>query len=371
VPSANEALRDALLSHQIGLNRLSNQEAREILAILLRVERQITRAIRARLRVFDALSPEPEDITTGRLRSLMAEILEIQKVGYGELNKQLRKDLIEIAHHEVEYTGAAVTKALPADLRKAIAFSFTMPSPELLSAIVTSQPFQGKLLKGQLTRFAVHERARIRRRIAEGLAKGDTVDTIMRQIWRKDMPLSQRQMTALVRTTVGYVTMAARREALAGNEDVVKGYQWLSTLDLKTTLEYCVPRDGKPYDLNFKPVGHGYSWDAGPGAIHWNCRSSFTTILKSWEELGVDANELTGMTRASMDGQVPRETTSEQWLRGRNLEELEEVFGKTRAQLFTQGHLTVDDMVKDRGGLIKLSTLRRRELEAFKDAGLA
>ena len=106
------------------------------------------------------------------------------------------------------------------------------------------------------------------------------------------------------------------------------------------------------------------------GIINHNCRSSLTPITKSWRELGIPAKELAPGTRASMNGQVPADTTYNQWLRGRvqagDMGTVREALGPSRAKLFAAGGLDVTAFTDRRGRLFTLEQLRRREPDVFE-----
>lgn len=60
-------------------------------------------------------------------------------------------------------------------------------------------------------------------------------------------------------------------------------------------------------------------------------------MLKSWKELGIDADELEPSTRASIDGQVAETTTFTDRLKSASKAQRVEMLGKARAQLYEQG----------------------------------
>ena len=74
--------------------------------------------------------------------------------------------------------------------------------------------------------------------------------------------------------------VVAKESVFRDNKNLVESKIWLSTLDSRTTPLICGVRDGLEYTLDNEPVGHGYNWDAGPGRIHWNCRSTSIPKLK-------------------------------------------------------------------------------------------
>jgi len=121
-------------------------------------------------------------------------------------------------------------------------------------------------------------------------------------------------------------------------------------------------RDGLQYSADGKhtPIGHKVPWGAGPGRLHFNCRSVSVPVLKSWRELGFDVDELSAGTRASMDGQVPAEQTYGQWLARQPADRQDEILGVERARLLRAGKLTVERFHDDKGRWLSLADLRKR-----------
>jgi len=70
-------------------------------------------------------------------------------------------------------------------------------------------------------------------------------------------------------------------------------------------------------------------------------------------------------------GQVPAKMTYEEWLRRQDVEFQNEVLGPTRAKLFREGGLSMDDFVTNSGRRYSLQELRRRDAEAFRKAGVS
>lgn len=108
------------------------------------------------------------------------------------------------------------------------------------------------------------------------------------------------------------------------------------------------------------------------GVVVSNCRSGQVPVLKSHKELGIDLPdiEVNGRTRASMDGQVPKETSYADWLKNQSLARQTDVLGETRARLMRDGKLGMDAMYDSKGRFLTISELKQRDAEAFKRAGL-
>ena len=352
MPSANEELRDALLMHQIGLDRLSAGEYNKLLAILRRMERQIRELLRVRLAQIGIVEPgEVGFFTQQRLARLLKEIQIIRGTYFNEMRRVLESDLAELGKYETEFLSRLFRGAVPNEIPLAL----VLASERLIQSVVSSQPFQGHLLKTHFDRLAsTNARAAVllKQAIEEGILTGESstqiVSRVLGQI-RGPFRLTRANVQALVHTSVGHVTGAMRDQMGKDNSDLVKGFEWSSVFDLRTTVEYCLPRGGKLYTLDFQPINHSLPWGAGPGRIHWNCRSSSNMIMRSWEELGFEANELTPGTRASMNGQIPDDTTNVQFFERalRNPQHrarLQELHGHRLINAVDAGEISLDEL---------------------------
>lgn len=170
--------------------------------------------------------------------------------------------------------------------------------------------------------------------------------------------MSRANAASIAKTAVNHLAATARNSFTSANSDIVKGKQWLSTLDNKTSHD-CIIRDLLRYTLDNKPVGHKVPYLQGPGKIHFCCRSTETLILKSWRELGIDIDEMDEGTRASMDGQVPGKTSYLEWLARQSAQRQDQVLGAERGRLFRAGEIDLADMFTDKGEWISLERLKQ------------
>jgi len=123
--------------------------------------------------------------------------------------------------------------------------------------------------------------------------------------------------------------------------------------------------------------GHVYNLETELGAytangiISHNCRSTSVPVTKSWGELGgVDIGEFNPETRASMDGQVPADTSYADWIKKQPAGRQDEILGATRGKLMRDGQLTLDRFYNERGKYLTLDELRKRDAAAFERVGL-
>lgn len=111
-----------------------------------------------------------------------------------------------------------------------------------------------------------------------GYINGVPTPEVTQQV-EKILGKQSRDAETLTRSYMQHASVEARQETYDANEDLIEAYIWLATLDGRTTFEICGVRDGKKYDKNFTPIGHDIPWGAGPGRIHFNCRSSYIVQL--------------------------------------------------------------------------------------------
>ncbi|HAI38149.1 MAG TPA: hypothetical protein DCM40_08510, partial [Maribacter sp.] len=78
------------------------------------------------------------------------------------------------------------------------------------------------------------------------------------------------------------VSNKARQITIDRNIDIIKGFQWLSTLDTRTS-DICKSYSGLTWDSNKNPIGHKKNYRTPPA--HYNCRSVIVPMLKSFSEL--------------------------------------------------------------------------------------
>lgn len=111
----------------------------------------------------------------------------------------------------------------------------------------------------------------------QGYALGEDVDALVRRVRGtkagqfKDgiMQASRREAEALVRSSIQTISNEARLKSFAALGDTIKGIEWVSTLDTRTTV-ICRALDGLVWTIpDLKPVGHAKVFP-GPTA-HWNC----------------------------------------------------------------------------------------------------
>lgn len=348
--SANSTIADALVRHAIGLQRLSTASVRRVLASLRRAD----------ARIMERLSRGDLSASSRRQQeAILRDIRGILDSVYTDATGALRIDLEALAEYEAEYLGQVIDGVAPS-------LGFELPSAEQLHAAVYSRPFQGRVLRGWFDELPRAAFQRLEREIRQGIIEGRTNAEIVRAIrgtrangYRDGIEeINRRAAQVTVRTAVAHVSNAARDRTYQRNRRLIRGVQWAAVLDGRTTL-ICAGRDGKIYPT-----------DSGPRPpAHPNCRSTTVPILKSAKALRSEG--LTEKELSELDGAPPQDLTYGAWLRRQSAAVQNEVLGESRARLFRRGELPIDRFTDRTGREYTLEELRRREADAWEDAGLS
>lgn len=251
------------------------------------------------------------------------------------------------------------------------ALRFNMPTAQMAYQRALASPVQatGELLEPFIKNWAQGDAIRLGNVVRNGWAQGKTLPQMIRDVvgtranGYKDgiLDVSRRTAGTVINTATQHVANAARQKVWEDNGDLVKKYQWVATLDRRTTQQ-CKSLDGRQFEAGKGPMP----------PIHPNCRSTTIAVLGSeWDWLDE------GGTRASSGpnpGYVPADETYYDWL-GKQPADFQTVaLGPSRAKLFRDGGLTPERFAELNLGRdfepLTLPEMRAIEPDAFKRAGL-
>ncbi|WP_434033584.1 hypothetical protein [Cupriavidus sp. a3] len=347
----SQKLADLAVERQLDLNRVIGHESNLVLTVMEALLDDIEKKIGAR--------PLTEYQKT-RLNQLLADVRDLVADQYETLQGDLFDDLKDLAQQEAKWVLSSTNGAVGVDLMRALAPTST------LKALVDTGLFQGAPLGDWLDRQAADTAFRFANEIRLGVAAGETNAKIVQRIGgstRKGLTgvieTSRRNADALVRTAVQTVSGRARNLTWVANDDIVKGRQQVSTLDGRTS-DVCIAYAGASWNLEGKPINGTKLPYNGGVPRHWACRSTEIPLLKTFRELGLDADEFTPTTRASMDGQVAADLTFSDFLAGKSKTFQDDVLGKGRAALWRAGTITLPQLLDQRGNPLTLEQLRAK-----------
>lgn len=351
--SVNQVMAERTLVHQMDLQRVADKEGDRIVRLLADAQNDIINQLYVRMARIEERGVDWGPVTTRRLREIEQSFGEIVDTwGKDSYNSQ-RDLLVEAARDEIDFQKKLLNDTMP------VKVEMVLPSRQTLRAIVTTEPIAGTPLRQWWRRLETSTQVNLNRAVNLGMVEGQTVDQIARRIrgskrlQYKDGILYQTatQARAVARTGVNHVSNRARDQLFRENADIVKGEEWLSTLDSSTCL-ICAGLDKKTWHLDephIMPPQH-------PG-----CRCTIIGVMKSWKELGIDAKELDDTTRASMDGQVSAKLNYEEWLKTQSQRVQNRALGPRRAERWREGKETISQFTSADGYKLTLDDLRRIE----------
>ena len=368
--SVNDLIQSEAIRHATELQKYSNSVLAKIMAVLNRSDARLTAELAALL-----ADMSPSGFSMDRLESLLTSIRTINTQAYNQVGRDLTEELRQFVAYESAYQAQMLASFLP------VSVSVASVNVASVYAAALARPFQGVLLRDVWGDLDAAKMKRVRQSIAQGFVEGKTTDQIIREIRGTKakgyadgfIQKDRRDVAAVVRTALSHTAGTVHDAAYERNADVLKGVMWSSTIDLRTTKTICIPRDRKMYTVGtHKPIGHSFPWMGGPGRAHWQCRSAQVPVTKSNKELGIDLPEITlsNGTRASLDGQIPRETSYLSWLQNQSAARQDAVIGPVRGRLLRRGGLNASDLYSDKGAYLTLDELRKRDASAFAKAGV-
>jgi SPP1 gp7 family putative phage head morphogenesis protein len=349
--SVNEQLQTRAIRHALLLSKYGAGLSDKLVRLLNSADEEILAKISARLAAIEERGIDTGPRTLKRLAQLREEIAALNSAIYGQVGKELFRELGKFADVEAGYQRDALRASLHADIE------VVLPSAVKLAAIVTEAPMEGVVLSGWLDGLEAGRAARVNAAIRQGMVQGETTDQIVRRIRGTQaakytdgvLQISRRSATNVVRTATTHVSNVAAQSTWKANSNVVKGWQFLATLDGRTTIT-CSALSGQVFPIGEGPIP----------PRHTSCRSISVAVTKSFREMGLDADEFPAGTRASMDGQVAGDMKFSEWLTNKGEDTQDQILGPTRADMFRSGKLDLADFIKPDGTVLTLDQLKTK-----------
>lgn len=341
-------LQNASTRHAIFINRFSGSQVKEFEKALDRIQAQINSELR---------KGNVSNFGKRRLTALYARLDKIMADTYEQTNRKFTNEMKQFGVYEADFSARMFEKGTQA--------SFAIPSNTQVEAAVFGTPLSLKIGKEQLTveaalvAYSKQKRKEMIRTIQDGVIAGATNDQISKRVAFVATKIQKNHATALVRTVTNHTATLARIATLEENEDIIEGYEWVSTLDGKTT-HTCQSLDGQIFPVN-----------SGPRPpIHWGCRSTTIPVVK--DEFSIKNKVKIERPAKGSAGteQVSSRKKYPTWIKEQSNEFQDEVLGPVRAKLLREGGLEIKQFTDKNFAPLNLDQLRRKEPLAFEKAGL-
>lgn len=313
---------------------VENQVVRDVATVFRDVERDLARVI------VDYLgSHDPDTWLTGARRARLLGLLQKElNANYPRLQRTVDGALKEVAKAEADLIGdrlAVATGQLPEEI------PVFRPSTEQLEALARNT-WPKDLGEGvrqvaeSMNDLTPAAQARLKRALMDGVLRGDGTAKIASAV-KAATDVSMREAIVYARTRVQQVANDAARLAYARNDHLVKGVQWMATLDKRTCLQ-CAAQDGKVFPNGEEP----------PLPAHPQCRCFYGPVVKSWRELGIPADKANADIRRMFDGKPAERETYGSWLREQPAETQRAILGASRYDAYRKDGAALDDFATDR-----------------------
>ena len=342
--SSNSELFNALVRHQIYLQRFAGSNSRKLKATIVSMRRDVNKAL---------LGLDKVRTPTQR-KAFLASINTIISTKFDDANAVVAGNMEELAAYEAAFskriTEGTITTELSGLTNKTI-------SSRVLKRAFAFSATDKMDINTALNTFGKAKRKQILNTIKSGVIENKAIPDISRSINEIVNVRALHQADTLARTLVQHVTTATREELYKGNKDVIKAVEWVSVLDDRTTSG-CQALDGQVFPIN-EGIRPGY---------HWNCRSVVVPVVK--DEFNLAAGAATSRVAKGDKGteRVGTKTDYQSWLKKQPVEFQDDVLGTTKGQLFRKGGLTLDKFADKNYSEISLEDLRKSDDKAVKAA---
>lgn len=236
------SLLTSLISHQIWLQRTASGEVKDLAPFIQEMRDEIKRQV---------LLFGDDGRSTARLNKLLRDLEEALTGLTGDWQTKLTEDLKELAAYEAEWN----VKTLAANVDT----EFVTPTAEQVWSAAEFQPLSlsdkpvdfTKLMSG----WGETEVARLVTGVKMGFVQGQTTRQIVKNVVGAGglADISERNAATVIRTALSHVSNEARNETYRQNDDIIEKYEWVSTLDSRTST-ICRARDGMTWEIGKGPM---------------------------------------------------------------------------------------------------------------------
>ena len=333
------SIPESFYRQSIDLNRYSNRVAREIVTNYNNVVLDLTN----KLATIDEVTAPA---TVARIRSMLAQFKESLEGWSVENTKYMADQMQALAVFQTEFVANELQKVLP---RGAANVNTVQVSGDFARSIVYTDPTRvniltlptlesqvgrtfsltaakgstitlpsGQVIEKAFRGIASSQADLITREVRVGITEGESLTKISKRLRGRlqfgrnqemtakaqalaggnGMKLANNQVRTIVRTTVNQVQTMASQEVYAANQDVTERYEYVATLDSKTTA-LCGSLDGKTFKYGEGPMP----------PQHFNCRSTTVPVIDD-----EDLRRKYPDTRPSSVGRVSQDESYPDWL---------------------------------------------------------
>ncbi|EMV0704242.1 minor capsid protein [Salmonella enterica subsp. enterica serovar Typhimurium] len=233
---------ESFISHQVWLQRNASHEVNELAPFIQQMRDEVRKQV---------LQFGDDNRTRKNLEKLLRDLEDILDGITTDWQDKLTEDLHTLAGYEADWTTKTLTANVDAE--------FVTPSPEQVWSAVKWNPLalndKPADLFGMMAGWGNTEINRLVTGVKMGFVQGKTTRQIVKEVVGAGglADISQRNAATVVRTALNHVSTQARETTYKKNSDIVEKYEWVSTLDSRTST-ICRSRDGQKYEIGKGPL---------------------------------------------------------------------------------------------------------------------
>ena len=386
--TTNEEILDRYIRHQTYLLRYAGGLRNQVLPDLVKTEKALSDAIFQ----WVAKADGNRTLTGASGRKWQSDfervLTNVRQPAWDSVSEEIFGQLKALSVAEAATGATIIESAIPAVI------GLTLPPADKLIAIVNSQPFEGRTLKQWMERTAEADVQRMLSYAKVGIVQGQTPTEVARGIIGTKTAgyadgvarKSFRDVEAVILTLTNGVQNEAKQALYAANADIIDKELFVATLDERTTIE-CAGNDGHTFPRGEGPIP----------PLHFRCRSLRVPYLNPellnnrgfdsstegemvseyTDKAGIEGvstranlprghkakyDDFARKRRSELVGQVPAQTTYNEWLKTQTPAFQNQVLGKSRADIFREGNITLDKFVARDGDVLTLAELKQKGL---------
>lgn len=291
--SVNKQLQQMMITHAVYLEKYKTFEENKMLKILEAADEELKALLE--LKYKPGLTRSRQEQLYDAIRSLEA--------GYATVfDEEMRSDLKAFADREGGWTVEQLRKVT----NPYVEIEFIAPSAAQIYAAAESsflimQDGVTLDLESIISSVFKGREAIIEQSLRQGYILGKTNQQMVSELMGSgaaeffdgNIRKARTSMERVVRTSFSHMSGVARDEVYSRNDDLVKGYKWVETLDSRTSAR-CIELGGKVWYYDKDNIPNGASLLPGPikPPAHFHCFDKETDVYtnKGW----LSFSELTG-----------------------------------------------------------------------------
>ncbi|URQ02884.1 hypothetical protein QA055_gp11 [Salmonella phage CTH7] len=236
------SLLTSLISHQVWLQRTASGEVKDLAPFISQMRDEVKRQV---------LLFGDDSRTAARLTIMLRELEQALNVITSGWYEKLLADARELSDYEINWNVKTLSTNVNAN--------FVTPAAEQAWAAATFAPLELSEKPVDFVSLMSGWRQTEVNRLIMGVKSGFVQGMTTRQIVKNVVgpgglaDISERNAATVIRTALAHVSNEARQQVYAQNGDIIAKYEWVSTLDARTSA-VCRSRDSMQYEIGKGPM---------------------------------------------------------------------------------------------------------------------